>query len=40
MPNLRRGMMGAAGAGGAVGYTLWAWGTDSKGYLEQVRLVL
>ena len=31
MPNIKRGMMGAAGAGGAVGYQLWAWGEGEEG---------
>ena len=26
MPNIKRGMMGAAGAGGLSGYTFWSWG--------------
>ena len=34
MPNIRRGMMAAAGAaGGAVEYQLWAWGKNSAGSL-------
>ena len=33
MPNIRRGMMAAAGAGGGVEYELWAWGNGGSGTL-------
>jgi alpha-tubulin suppressor-like RCC1 family protein len=35
MPNLRKAMMGAAGAAGGGGYTLWAWGLNDTGVLGQ-----
>ena len=33
MPNLRRGMMAAAGAGGISEYQLWGWGDNTSGCL-------
>jgi len=33
MPNLRRGMMGAAGSAGGGAYTLWVWGSNAGGKL-------
>ena len=41
MPNLRRGMMGAAGAGaGGVAGTLWAWGSGYRGSMGENQLDL
>tara|TARA_R110002110_G_scaffold72935_1_gene193855 strand:- start:971 stop:2152 length:1182 start_codon:yes stop_codon:yes gene_type:complete len=41
MPNLRRGMMGAAGAGaGGVAGTLWAWGSGYRGSMAENQLDL
>jgi alpha-tubulin suppressor-like RCC1 family protein len=33
MPNIKRGMMGAAGAGGLTGYDFWVWGNAANGAL-------
>ena len=33
MPNIRRGMMAAAGAAGGAEYALWGWGQGEVGFL-------